>query len=123
MTPTGPQESSPKCAPLCVEKLGLRPMSLRFEIEVQGTNPAESQSLAAELAAVLRLTAQDIQVDRTKRSDQTMDLGTVIGVVVASGAATAVARGVAAWLAKRQSAEITILKDGAIKAKRITSAD
>jgi membrane-associated two-gene conflict system component 1 (EACC1) len=98
-------------------------MDERFEINVQGSDPANSQVLATELASALRLISPMVQVERIKDSDQTMDLGAVVGVVVASGAAAALARGVAAWLSKRQGAEISVSKDGIIQARGLNSTD
>jgi hypothetical protein len=98
-------------------------MESRFEIAVKGATPAESQRLAQELAASLKLTDPSVNVDRKKESADTLDLGATIAVIVGSAAATAVANGIRAWLAKRQDAEISISKDGQVKAKGITSAD
>jgi hypothetical protein len=98
-------------------------MREQFELEVNGTDLAQSQVLAAELASTLRLTTPGVQVERVKTSDDTMDIGTVVGVIIASNAVAALARGLAAWLAKRQSAEIRVRKDGTLMAKGLTSAD
>lgn len=96
-------------------------MSEAFEVHVSGKTPAESQVLARELIASLRFVSPDVEVERKKDSSETMDVGAVLSIVVGSGAALALARGIATWLAKRQSAKITITKDGAIVAENITS--
>jgi hypothetical protein len=98
-------------------------MASRFEIAIKGATPAESQRLAQELAASLRLTDASVKVDRQKESVETLDLGATIAIVVGSAAATAVANGIRIWLTRRQDAEISISKDGHVKAKGITSAD
>lgn len=98
-------------------------MDSKFEIEVRGATPAESQKLAQELADSLRLSDSAAKIDRSKVSKVTMDLGATIAVVVGSTAAAAIGNGVRLWLAKRQSAEINISRDGDLKASGITSAD
>jgi Effector Associated Constant Component 1 len=98
-------------------------MESRFQIAVKGATPAESQRLAQELAANLKFADPGVSVDREKDSAETLDLGATLAVVVGSAAVTALAKGIAAWLAKRQTAEISISKDGEVKAKGITSAD
>jgi hypothetical protein len=97
-------------------------MDDRFEIVVTGKDVAQSQFLTAELVSALRLTAPEISVERSKDSRETMDLGTIIGVIVASNAVLELAKGLAAWLMKRQEAAVTIKKDGTVIATNLTSA-
>jgi hypothetical protein len=94
-----------------------------FELTVKGATPAESQRLAQELAASLKLTDPSVDIDRQKESAETLDLGATIAIVIGSAAATAVANGIRIWLTKRQAAEISITKDGQVKGTGITSAD
>lgn len=96
---------------------------MQLSIEVAGRTAAEAGQLASELETVLRTSAPGVQADRHKQSSDTMDVGTIVGVVFGSAAMAAVGRGISAWLAKRQSAEITIKgPDGTVVIKGITSA-
>jgi hypothetical protein len=96
---------------------------MQLNIEVAGRTPAEAGQLAAELETALRTCAPRVQADRHKRSFDTMDVGTIVGVVFGSAAMAAVGQGISAWLAKRQNAEITIKgPDDTVIIKGITSA-
>jgi Effector Associated Constant Component 1 len=51
------------------------------------------------------------QADRIKRTEGTMDLGTIISVLATSGATIALAQGAADWLRQRRSGKLTIERD------------
>lgn len=96
---------------------------MEFTISFDTADLARANRWTSELAAELERVDPSVQTERGKTDPQTMDLGAVIGVVVSSGAALAVARGIGQWLERRQGASITISRDGAVVAKGITSKD
>lgn len=87
-------------------------MSETIELSLAGNTPGESEVLLRELEDVLRNASRDVEVKRIKANQTTMDLGTIIGVVVASGAATAVAKGIADWLRKRNNVQLVLKRKG-----------
>ena len=94
------------------------------KIEVLGNSDAERGQRAAELEQLLKTTVPGVSVKRTKINDETMELGTVLTVVFGSAAIEALGKGIAHWLAKRQSAQISIMTDkGQVNATGLTSAD
>lgn len=52
------------------------------------------------------------ETERHKADEDTQDLGTIVTVVATSGAALALAKGVAAWLKSRRNASIEITMAG-----------
>lgn len=98
-------------------------MESKFEIVVEAATPAESQRLAQELGDSLRFSDPNVTISRKKDSAETLDLGATIAVIVGSAAAGAIANGIRVWLAKRQTAKITISKDGEVSGSGLTSAD
>lgn len=98
-------------------------MKIEKKILIAGPHLADSQSLTSDLMASLKLATPDISVDRIKPSDETMDLGTIVSIVFASGAATAIGKGIADWLRRQPSAKITIYENDRLVAENITSED
>lgn len=71
---------------------------LRFEVEA--ASPGAGNRLAADLKAMLESSARGISVRRSKTDYDTLDLGTIITVVVSSPVALAAVKALAAWLLK-----------------------
>jgi hypothetical protein len=92
-----------------------------MEFEIQGPTPRETETLTAELGH--DLVARGVKITRSKKSRETQEIGSILTVVLGSAAFRAVGNGVAAWLAKRQAATVTIKRDGTIMASGLTSAD
>lgn len=70
------------------------------------------------LADGLREVSGVLKSERRKNDDSTMDLGSVVTVVATSGAALAIAQGIADWLRRRRGTTLRIERDpnsGAIK--------
>ena len=86
-------------------------MNDEYSIEIGSPSLRTAGALAASLGKALKEQGV-IQVNKTKENLDTMDLGTVLTVVVSSGAATALAHGIAAWLQKNLGASVTIKKNG-----------
>jgi hypothetical protein len=90
--------------------------SYRFEVKAEGQDDAgrSTELLADRLGEIDKVR----EVRRTKADDQTMDLGTILTVIVSSGATLAIARGIAAWLRARRGVTVTIwrtTKDESLK--------
>jgi hypothetical protein len=95
-----------------------------FTILVMAENAADRDDLTADLEACLKGFHQSVEAERTGAGKGTQDAGAVIGVVLSSAAIVAVARGIAAWLRMRQSAELVVecKKSGVkVSAKRLTA--
>jgi Effector Associated Constant Component 1 len=83
-----------------------------YEFTVQADNRAAAGSGAMALADVLREADGVLEVDRSKADDHAMDLGAIVEVVASSGAALAIARGLATWLRARRGVTVSIRKKG-----------
>ena len=87
---------------------------LTVETESESVAGAQAGALADDLREIIGVE----EAQRTKISTDTMDLGTVISVIATSGAALALAEGLADWLRSRRSTTIYIERDspsGSIK--------
>lgn len=75
---------------------------------------AEGNRLANSLADVLRDTDPNILVERQRERPDTQDFGATLAVILGTAAATAVAKGIAAWLARNSGAKIEIRSKGEV---------
>jgi hypothetical protein len=75
---------------------------------------AEGNRLAANLADALRDVDPGITVDRRREQADTQDFGATLAVVLGTAAATALARGIASWLARNSGARIEIKRNGEV---------
>jgi hypothetical protein len=90
-----------------------------YVFHVDSGEVGAAADLARGLADDLREVSGVVASDRRKDDQSTMDLGSVVQVVAASGAALALARGIAEWLRRRRGATLRIERNpnsGAIKA-------
>ena len=90
-----------------------------YLLYVDGGEGSAGADLARGLADDLREASGVLTADRRKDDQSTMDLGSVVAVVATSGAALAIAQGIADWLRRRRGATLKIERDptsGAIKA-------
>lgn len=80
------------------------------------TSQARANQYASELREnLLDLYLQDVSVDVVRESQNTMDLGGILEIVLAAPAVVALARGIQAWLSKRPTASIRIVRpDGTV---------
>jgi hypothetical protein len=69
---------------------------------------AEGNRLAGTLADTLSDSGPSITVDRHRERADTQDFGATLAVVVGTAAATAMAKGIASWLARNSGARIEI---------------
>jgi Effector Associated Constant Component 1 len=75
---------------------------------------AEGNRLASSLADVLSDLDPNIAVDRQRERPDTQDFGATLAVILGTAAATAVAKGIAAWLARNSGARIEIRRKGKV---------
>lgn len=75
---------------------------------------AEGNRLAGTLAETLRDVDATITVDRQRERSDTQDFGASLAVMLGTAAATAVAKGLAVWLARNSGARIEIRRKGRV---------
>jgi hypothetical protein len=75
---------------------------------------AEGNRLANTLAEALRDADSNIVVDRQRERPDTQDFGATLAVILGTAAVTAVAKGIAAWLARNSGARIEVRRRGRV---------
>jgi hypothetical protein len=85
-------------------------MTDEYLIEVHAPSLKTAGALANSLQDSLKQVG--VPSSREKADPNTMDLGTLVTVIISSGAATALAQGVSTWLQKNLGASVSIKKNG-----------
>jgi hypothetical protein len=75
---------------------------------------AEGNQFASTLAEALRDIDPSIIVDRQRERADTQDFGATLVVILGTAAATALAKGIAGWLARNSGARIEIRRKGEV---------
>jgi hypothetical protein len=76
---------------------------------------AEGNQLAVDLRDCLRDINGNVQVERLRDNPDTMDFGATLGLILGSAAVIAVAKGIAAWLARNSGVRLEIRQsDGSV---------
>lgn len=83
-------------------------------IRFADASTAEGNRLASTLADTLRDVDPTITVDRQRERSDTQDFGATLAVMLGTAAATAVAKGIGAWLARNSGARIEIRRKGKV---------
>jgi hypothetical protein len=94
-----------------------------FIITFPGSSTAEANRYAAELGAALREIDEELKVEQQRDRADTQDFGATLAIILGTASATAVAKGVAAWLARHSGAKIQINADGSVVASNLDSRD
>ncbi len=94
-----------------------------FIITFPGASVAEANRYAADLGAALREIDREIAVEQRRDREDTQDFGATLAIILGTAAATAIAKGVAAWLARHSGAKIQISADGTVLASNLDSGD
>jgi hypothetical protein len=94
-----------------------------FVITFPGASAADANRYAADLATALQELDEEIQVSQDRDRPDTQDCGTILQIVLGAASVTAVAKGVAAWLARHSGARIQINTDGSVVASNLESRD
>ena len=83
----------------------------------------QANQYAADLAAILRSLQKGavIEVRRTRQDSQ--DYGATLAVILGTASVTAMAKGIAAWIARNSGSEIQISHHGDVIAKNLNSGD
>lgn len=93
---------------------------IQFIDEDPGTAGSLAQSLRAEILDQAPLT----NVTRIAQDPRSMDPGTILAIIMGSSATTAIAHGIASWLAQHAGVKLRILtSSGMLLADNVTSKD
>lgn len=75
---------------------------------------ADGNRFAGSLANALQDISPDIAVERIRERADTQDFGASLGIILGTAAATAVAKGIGAWLARNSGAKVEIRRGGEV---------
>ncbi len=97
-----------------------------YIVKFEGENVADANQCADELKTFLLEKSSDydveIKVDLHREDPTTQDFGGSLILILGTPAVLAVAKGISAWLSKRNTSSVTITtKDGKIVAKNISA--
>ena len=82
------------------------------QISFSGVDVATANQLAGDLADSLQQDAPTLMVERIREDRLTQDFGASLAIILGTSAVTALARGIAAWLARRQDARLVLRRTG-----------
>jgi hypothetical protein len=94
-----------------------------FIITFPGASTAEANRYAADLKIALREIDQELTVKQQPDREDTQDFGTTLAIILGTASVTALAKGVATWLARHSGAKIQINADGSVIATGLDSRD
>ncbi len=94
-----------------------------YLITFEGISVAEANRYANELRNALLDATPDIEVRQKRSDDRTQDFGATLVLILGAPAVVVVAKALGDWLKLRNSAKITIKKDGQVVAENLTSND
>jgi hypothetical protein len=83
-----------------------------FILSFSGATSAEGNQLASSLKDVLLDTDPGLTVERQRERPDTQDFGATLAIMLGTAAATAVAKGIAAWLARNSGSKLEIRHRG-----------
>ncbi len=100
-------------------------MQERLHLSLDTESLVEGQKLIPDLIDKIVETSEDARPIRVKENPDTMDLGATLSLIVTSAAATALAHGIALWLARHKTATLKISTNAGdeIVATGLTSKD
>ena len=87
-------------------------------MSVIGDDAASANEMANDLAEAIRQDAPGTSVMRIRSDPLSQDFGTLLAIVLGSTAASALARGIAYWVARRQDASLQLRRtstDGQVR--------
>ena len=82
------------------------------------TDLATANELARDLVESLAQDTPTLSVARARENPRTQDFGATVAIILGSTAVTALAKGIAAWLARRQDAHMSLKRtvgDGQVR--------
>jgi hypothetical protein len=93
-----------------------------FVIRFSNADVAQANRLSETLRSAILDAAPETNVQRRKETQETMDFGATLGIVLAGPAVVAIAKGIQAWLERHHSVELEIItSEGKVIAKNITA--
>jgi len=99
-------------------------LSDTYLITFPETTDDQRNRWAASLADALRGIDPSLHVDRVRTNPDAQDFGASLAIALGTASATAIAKGIAAWIARQPGrAVIEISKDGKVRASGIDSPD
>lgn len=84
------------------------PASSDILVSFPDTDMATANDLAGDLKESLAEDMPDLSVGRFRDDSRTQDFGATLAIVLGSTAVTALAKGIASWLARRQDAQLRL---------------
>jgi hypothetical protein len=120
-----PQSIPPVSFPSSTDALEVNMPAVPVVFSFANATTADGNRFAGSLAETLRDIDPDIRVERIREREDTQDFGASLAVVLGTAAATALAKGIAAWLARNSGAKLEILREGQVvmRAGHLDSAD
>jgi hypothetical protein len=95
-----------------------------FKITLSELSDREREAAAAELARAIKASDHGATVDREQDNPSAMDFGATLTVVLSSGVAVAVARGIQGWMGRWKNAKITVSDEHRkVEIERVGSAE
>jgi hypothetical protein len=83
-------------------------MDMNTIISFPGVSDADANKLAGSLSPALRETDRSVSVERRRANAESQDGGATLAIILGSAAVSAVAKGIAAWLARNSGTTIEI---------------
>jgi hypothetical protein len=91
-------------------------------IRFANTGVAQANRFAESLRSAILDVAPDAQVRQRKETQEAMDFGATLGIILAGPAVVAIAKGMQAWLERHHGVEIEIVtSEGKVIAKNVTA--
>lgn len=94
-----------------------------FEIRFFDCTPDEGNAYSEDLQQALREADSTVTLRRQRDIRDAQDFGATLVLILGTGAITAIAKGLSAWIARNSGARVVITKDGKVVAENIDSRD
>lgn len=94
-----------------------------FVLGFAGASTAEANRYASDLVGTLRGLDQSLTAEQQRNRDDTQDFGSTVVLILGTASITALAKGVAAWLARHSGARLEISAEGRVVATNLDSRD
>jgi hypothetical protein len=96
----------------------------QFVIDFCAVQAAEGNKMAGSLADALRGIDPSLKVERVRSTPDSQDFGVSLAIVLGTTSVTAIAKGIAIWLARQPGpAKIEISSEGKVRATGLDSSD
>jgi hypothetical protein len=94
-----------------------------FLIRFLDTSLAQANLDARSLAESVKDVGPNLSAEVVRESPETLDFGASVAIILGTASVTAIANGIARWLARNAGAKIEIRQDGAVLATNLNSTD